>query len=333
MRLFHYISILICLLLLGFIWYYNVSGYQVIKGKIFGTYYTIKIRTDRPNKELDTLVKTELDKIDNEMSVFNTDSEISHINRAPKDIKIKLSPDMQQVMAAANTVYNQSNGQFDPTLGKLINLWGFGVDDKKLPTDSEISEALSAAGFNKLIFSDNFDSLQKTDNATYINLSAIAKGYGVDKIALLLEQKGFYDYMIEIGGEIKVSGYRSKDGEAWNIGINRPQAGSHDNVMVVSISNLAVATSGNYRNFYKKDGQIFAHTISSKTGHPILNDALSVSVFHDSCMYADAYATAIMAMGVEQGLKFADKYNLKVIIFDNKFIPHLSKSATSIFEE
>ena len=175
--------------------------------------------------------------------------------------------------------------------------------------------------------------MHKTESSTNINLSDIAKGYGVDKVALLLEEQGIYDYIIEIGGEIKVSGYRSKKGEAWNIGINSPKAGSHDNMMVISVSNLAVATSGNYRNFYKKDGKVFAHTISFQTGRPVLNDALSVSVFHDSCMYADAYATAIMAMGVEKGLKFADKYNLKVIIIDNEFVPQLSQSAKLIFEE
>lgn len=333
MRIFHYISISICVLLLILVWYNNISDYQIIKGKIFGTYYTIKIRIEKPIKELDRQIKAELEKINKEMSVFETSSEISQINNTAQGIEIKLSSDMKQVLLAANQVYNQSEGYFDPSLGKLIDLWGFGAGKKTSPSDKEISEALQSSGFNKLIFSKDFDSLHKTESSTYINLSAIAKGYGVDKVALLLEEQGIYDYIIEIGGEIKVSGYRSKKGEAWNIGINSPKAGSHDNMMVISVSNLAVATSGNYRNFYKKDGKVFAHTISFQTGRPVLNDALSVSVFHDSCMYADAYATAIMAMGVEKGLKFADKYNLKVIIIDNEFVPQLSQSAKLIFEE
>ena len=333
MRRIHYISILTCVIVLGVFVYFNAAPYKTIKGTIFGTYYTVKIKTDRPVADLRALIETELKRIDQEMSVFITDSEISRINQAPKDIDIKLSPDMAEVLKAAYIVNHQSQGWFDPTLGKLIDLWGFGAGDGRIPSDEEISQAKEYTGFDKLVFSDDFTSVRKQNSATYLNLSAIAKGYGVDKVATLLEQHGFRDYLVEIGGEIKASGFRLNKKETWNIGINRPKAGAHDNIMIVSLSNLAVATSGNYRNFYKENGKIYGHTISYQTGRPILNDAISVSVFHNSCMYADAYATAIMAMGVDKGLEFADRYNLKVIIINNEFTPVLSQSARLIFEE
>lgn len=333
MRRLHYISILTCIILLGVFLYFNLSAYQTIKGTIFGTYYTIKIRTNRPNPDLKTLIEAELGRINREMSVFEPESELSQINRASKNEEIILSSDMSEVMSAASEVFTQSEGWFDPTLGKLVDLWGFGAGPNQTPSDQEIADAQKVSGFNKLIFDSRFSSLRKTNSATYINLSAIAKGYGVDKVAALLEACGYHDYLIEIGGEIRAGGSRSDKGEAWNIGINRPQSGSHDNVMVISASNISIATSGNYRNFYQQDGKTFAHTISYQTGRPVLNDALSVSVFHDSCMYADAYATAIMAMGVDKGLAFADKYKLKVIIIDNQFASKLSHEAKRMFEE
>ena len=333
MRIFAYISILVVVVASAIGIYFYSPNQQIIKGNIFGTYYTIKIRTAKPDKNISAEIASVLDKVNRSMSVFDETSEISQINRSNKGIDIPLSQDMAEVMAAAAKVNRQSQGWFDPTLGKLIDLWGFGAGDMKNPSSQEITQALKTSGFDKLVFSKDFKQLRKKDSATYINLSAIAKGYGVDKVAELLSSKGYHDYMIEIGGEIKVGGSRSDQGDSWNIGINRPQSGAYDNVMVVSISNLAVATSGNYRNFYKQDGNILAHTISYKTGRPIQTDALSVSVFHDSCMYADAYATAIMAMGVEEGLAFANKYDLKVIIFDNNLKPNLSSAAKAIFEE
>ena len=157
MRIFHYISISMCVLLLILVWYNNISDYQIIKGKIFGTYYTIKIRIEKPIKELDRQIKAELEKINKEMSVFETSSEISQINNTAQGIEIKLSSDMKQVLLAANQVYNQSEGYFDPSLGKLIDLWGFGAGKKTSPSDKEISEALQSSGFNKLIFSKDFD--------------------------------------------------------------------------------------------------------------------------------------------------------------------------------
>lgn len=331
MRIFRYISIFLCLLLLGFYIYQTSPHYQIIKGQIFGTYYNIKIRTDKKDNELKKKIEAKLQLINQQMSVFEETSELSLINQAPANSTLDLSANMRQVLRAADQVHRLSGGWFDPTLGRLIDLWGFGAGKMQEPDEVAIKQALQTAGFKQLKFSDNYHKLRKSRQENYLNLSAIAKGFGVDQLAALLEEEGYHNYVVEIGGEIKTKGTRSPSGDSWNVGINKPIAGSTENAMVVSLSNIAVATSGNYRNFYQKDGKTFAHTISFQTGRPVLSDALSVSVFHDSCMYADAFATAIVAMGVEKGLAFADKNNLKVIIFDDNFQPRLSQAAKNIF--
>lgn len=334
MRFFQYISIFACIGLIGFYVYQNSPHYHIIKGDIFGTNYNIKIKTKIKNKELKDLIKQKLEAINSTMSVFKEDSEISKINQNRTNSKITLSDDMSVVLKAADKVYRQSSGWFDPTLEPLIELWGFGKNKElKNPNDKKVSQTLKNVGFNKLKFSSNYKRLNKTNKNVKLNLSAIAKGYAVDQIAKLLENQGYNDYLVEIGGEIRTKGARSDTEDAWSIGINRPIADNHDNIVVLSLSNMAVATSGNYRNFYEKDGKTYAHTISYKTGKPIINDTLSVSVFHDSCMYADAYATAILAMGSKKGLDFANKHKLKVVIFDENFNLLTSNEAKHIFKD
>lgn len=334
MRLLRYISIILCIFLIGFYIYSNSPHYQIMKGEIFGTYYNIKIRTDHKDKKLHSKIKQRLQQINAQMSVFETESEISKINRMKANVAIKLSPEMSKVLKAAADVCKKSNGRFDPTLGLLVNMWGFGPDCSKAePSKKELKKALKTVGFNKLKFDRNFKTLRKSHSGTNINLSAIAKGYAVDEIAALLDDAGYTDYVVEIGGEIKTKGLRSPEGVAWTVGIKKPTKDSAENAIIMSLSNMAVATSGNYRNFYERDGKIVAHTISSTTGAPVETDVLSVSVFHDSCMYADAYATAIMALGVEKGLALANKNKLKVVIFDTDFKPHYSKAAETILTE
>ncbi len=330
MRIFHYISILLFTMVIGALIYMYSPCYQIIKGQIFGTYYNIKIKTDKKDSQLKNEISQRLAEINSLMSVFEKDSEISLINLAPAQQKIELSSDMSKVIKASDLVYRQTEGYFDPSLGKLIDLWGFGSSKPSEPSTTEVKQALKNSGFNKLRFSKDFRYLIKNNSQIMLNLSAIAKGWAVDEIALLLDKKGYSDYMVEIGGEIKTKGFREENGEPWTIGINRPSAHSSDNIMVISLSNMAVATSGNYRNFYSRDGRILGHTISHLTGEPVESDVASVSVFHDSCMMADAYATAIVAMGIERGLKFANRHNLKVMIFDQDLKRYLSNEAAQI---
>ncbi len=313
--------------------YRGLSPYIVINGKIFGTYYQIKILSDLKDDALPHKVNKVLADVNSQMSVFDKTSEISQINQATSGKEINLSPELSRVMQAASQVYQESGGAFDVSLGKLIDMWGFGAGKHKNPEALEIKEALKISGLDKIEFAADYSWLKKENSATVINLSAIAKGYGVDKVAELLGNEGYENYVIEIGGEVRAKGYRNHKGEPWNIGINWPASGKKDNIMVISLSDMAVATSGNYRNFYYEKGKKIAHTISSKDGYPTEVDILSASVFHDSCMYADAYATALMSMNLQEGLAFADKYNIKAIIFDNEFKPHYSKAAQAVISD
>lgn len=332
MRIFQYISIFLFVSLVVFIIYRNSPHYQIIKGEIYGTYYNIKISTDKKNKKLKEEIKAKLQEIDNKMSVFNEDSEISQLNKLSANKTLNLSQDLAKVLKVSHTVWQQSNGWFDPTLGNLINLWGFGTTKAKIPSDNEVNKAMQTTGFDKLKFKENYTKVYKTNKNIYVNLSAIAKGFAVDEIAILLDKKGYDNYIVDIGGEVKAKGYRAKSGEAWNVALNKPVKNSHENIMILSLSNMSVATSGNYRNYYKKGNKTYAHTISPKTGKPIDSDVLSVSVFHDSCMYADAYATAINALGLDKGLKFADKHNIKAIIIDSNMQTIYTKSAQKFME-
>ena len=332
MRIFQYISILAFFLIITGIIYSNSAHYRIIKGSVFGTYYNIKIRTPHKNKKLKKEIEAKLEQINKQMSVFDTDSEISQINRLGRKKQKNISKDFAVVLSVSHKIWTLSDGYFDPTIGKLIDIWGFGTSKPQNPDKSEVQKALNSCGFDKLIFSNSYQTVQKKNKDVVLNLSAIAKGYAVDEVARILDAKGYKDYLVEIGGEIKAKGSKSNNFDGWTIGISKPQIGSNENLLYLTISNLAVATSGNYRNFYHKGGQTYVHTISPKNGYPVQNDALSATVFHSSCMYADAHATAIMSMGVKKGLDYADKNKLKVIIFDNNFNAVYSKEAALAFK-
>ncbi len=336
-RLFKYFSLFI-ILTAGILYYMHIrSPYKIMAGETMNTYYRIKIRTNKPNNLLHNSIKEELQRINEEMSVFDSMSEISQLNRDDSGTWIDISPRLSEVMRASHQAYTESRGYFDPTVGKLVDLWGFGSGkNRKLPNDEEIKEALKSTGFNKLRFNDDFSKVQKTNAETYVNLSALAKGYAVDQIAELLSNMGYTDYIVEIGGEIKAKGNRGEKEKGWNIGVAEPNTETAKNAFVVTLKNYAVATSGDYRNFFYYNDKRYSHTISPKDGYPVEHNLASVTVFDDSCMYADALATAIMAMGEKKGLTFANNNNLAAILFvrdgDNQFKAILSKNAKKLLE-
>lgn len=304
--------------IIGFIGWYFFSGanpYQTMSGQTMGTYYNIKVRASRENNMLHKKIKQKLEDINKSMSVFDPDSEISKINDAPAGQWIELSAGMAGLMKDAAKIWRISGGSFDPTVGKLVDLWGFGTHiPKSTPSAEEIKNVLKYTGFDKLKFADNYTRLQKKYTETYINLSAIAKGYGTDQVAKLLEEEGYKDYIVEIGGEVVARGNRSDEEKGWKVGVVEPNE-TGGTAYVVSLKNSAVATSGDYRNYYYKDGKKYSHTISPKTGYPVEYNLTSATVFNDSCMEADAVATAVMSMGESKALKFANDNNLSVIMF------------------
>ena len=320
------------------VWYCAAqkSDYQVVNGQVFGTFYNIKVRAKHENRLLQREVKEELAKVNAEMSVFEMSSEISEINRQPAGKWIDLSPEMSLLLKNAYEIYKISGGAFDPTTARLIDLWGFGTKGsiQKLPDEGDIKEILKTTGFNKIQFSNDFRRLRKKYDETTLNLSAIAKGYGVDRLAALLKKSGYKDFVVEVGGEVVASGAKSDVINGWNIGIATPTNEGNDNSFVVTLKDYAVATSGDYRNFFYIDDKQYSHTINPQTGYPVEHNLVSVTVFHKNCMTADGLATAIMAMGEEKAKSFVVKHGLATIMFikdENKnVVPVISEAAQKL---
>ena len=277
-----------------------------------GTTYHIKVVTGYLHgvSGLKEKIEKRLFEINAAMSTYQKDSEISRFNELNQiGRKFQISQDFYRVMTTAQTIYRISDGAWDGTVNPLVDLWGFGRGEakNKIPLETEISALLSNIGFESIEVLEPGYLLKKRASVT-LDLSSIAKGYGVDQIASIVRKDGFKDYLVEIGGEVFASGYR-KDGKLWRIGINRPQAdAAFDEVyQVVKLHNKAFATSGDYRNFFVVDGIRYAHIINPRTGHPISNGVVSVTIVADTCAFADGLATAIMVMGPERGLDLINR--------------------------
>lgn len=314
MRFFRYFSIVIAILIIALFIEGRSRRFFSDNGSIFGTYYNIKIHTRTAVPSLKEDIQKEFAKVNQHMSVFEKKSEINQINNLEAGEEMEISSELARLLTTAKRIHKESNGAFDPTVGRLVNLWGFGVDGKhNIPDEQSIKNELKYVGLDKIDLKEN--TLTKKQSTTYLNLSAIAKGYAVDRLARLFKRGGYNDFLIDIGGEVYVSGNKSSKKTGWIIGIANPSNPEEENRLVLNLSDMAVATSGDYRNFYEIDGKKYSHTISPKTGYPVENNLVSATVFAETCMEADAYATALMSMGETKGLKFADKNNLAVILF------------------
>jgi len=280
---------------------------HLIQGRTMGTTYHVKVVTGyfQAISGLKKKIDRRLEEINQSMSTYIEDSEISHFNNFQQVGKrFKISNDFYQVMRTAQRIFELSDGAWDGTVNPLVDLWGFGRagPKNKVPREYEISALLSDIGFDNIIVLEPGFLLKKRAAVT-LDLSSIAKGYGVDQVADTIRKEGFQNYLVEIGGEVFASGYR-KDGKLWRIGINRPRTdAAFDEVYkAVNLHNRAFATSGDYRNFFAVNGIRYAHIIDPRTGYPISNGVVSVTVIADTCTFADGLATAIMVMGVEKGL-------------------------------
>lgn len=294
------------------------SGRQnkiTVTGEALGTFYTVTLAMppDSVNAEVvKKIVDSVLEQIDQQMSTYREDSELSLFNRYEGADSFPLSKCIYAVFQMAQRISKESDGAFDVTVGPLVNAWGFGPDAFKNPPDeAEITALLERIGYDKITLNDD-GSISKSQPDVYCDLSAIAKGYAVDIVAAALESKGISRYMVEVGGEIKVAGLNA-DNQPWRLGIEKPVQEGRELQTVVQMESGALATSGNYRNMYEIDGKLYAHTIDPKTGYPTQNRLASVSVIHRSCAMADGYATALMALGEDKAMLFATKENLAVM--------------------
>lgn len=306
----------------------------LITGSTMGTTYSIKIVDKVDEISLKTHIDNELEKVNQLMSTYISDSELSKFNQFPIDKDFALSKDNLVVMRMAKKINDHSEGQFDVTIGPLVNLWGFGPDFKRqgIPTQKAIDLARSRVGMEFLVLS-NDTGRKKAD--IYIDLSAIAKGYGVDQLARLLDTKGVQNYLVEIGGELRGKGVNEK-GHAWRIAIEKPDVTQRSVFKAIDLRNQAMATSGDYRNYFEVDGQRYSHTISPLTGRPITHNVASVTVVAESTAMADGYATAINVMGAEKGLAMAKRQNLAVLVIlktENGFEERYSESFKALFPD
>ncbi|MDX1399263.1 MAG: FAD:protein FMN transferase [Oceanospirillum sp.] len=291
-------------------------------GPIMGTQYHVSvvesegISLDKAGQQaLAEGIKNTLVDVDLKMSTYKQHSELSRFNQTSVGQWFPVSADTAVVVEEALQIAAESGGVFDPTIGPLVNLWGFGPDLKpdQVPSEAELALAFERVGYRSVAVKgveSDAPSLRKDKNI-YLDLSAIAKGYGVDQVARYLDRQGFHNYLVEVGGELRLKG-RKPDGTTWKIAIEKPSTSGQVVQEVLALTNVSVATSGGYRNYFEADGQRFSHTINPLTGRPITHKLASVTVLHRSCATADAMATALMVMGPEKGLEFAREQGLAV---------------------
>lgn len=316
-----------------------------MSGRTMGTTFMVKVikppaLKDTPNSQLTNDIAAGIEDVlktvNKQMSIWIEDSEISRFNRYGETGWFDVSRDTAAVFARANEVSQLSGGAFDVTMGPLINLWGFGPlkQERQIPHDEKIKEIMEKTGYQKLLVRQAPPALKKAHPQLQTSLAAIAKGFGVDKTGEYLESQGFMHYLVEIGGEVRARGLKEKD-RPWRIAIASPGSGTSYQ-KVLYLENTSMATSGDYFNYFEKDGVRYSHTIDPTTGKPITHTLASVTVVHPSCTYADAMATAINVMGPEKGYELAVKENLAVFLIirsGNGFVEEMTPQFKELLGE
>lgn len=288
------------------------------RGSSMGTTFLVKIAAEKMSeqqqKKIYQTIRTKLSDINNKMSTYLDSSEISHLNRFKKTIPLRLSAETLTVMAEAQLISRLTQGALDITINPLVNAWGFGPEPhpSKIPTAKEISQLKSKIGWEKLELDFSTSTIRKLDPEISCDLSAIAKGYAVDQLSDTLLRLNFLQHMVELGGEVKASGHNASS-QTWKIAIEKPSTLGEGIQRILPLSSLAMATSGDYRNFYDVKGVRFSHTIDPRNGRPVDHSVVSVSVVDPSCMRADGYATALLVLGETKGYQLATEQDLAVL--------------------
>ncbi|MGD2021071.1 MAG: FAD:protein FMN transferase, partial [Thiohalocapsa sp.] len=305
-------------------------------GRTMGTSWSVQV--PRPPAGLDDAalyerISAELASVNERMSTYQADSELSRFNVAETTDWFPVSAELVRLTDTALAVSTLTNGAFDVTVGPLVNLWGFGPEVKadQLPSQAEIDAARARVGWDLLHTRVEPPALRKDRTDLYVDLSAIAKGYGVDRMAAVLEDVGITDYLVEIGGELRGRG-RNAEGEPWRIAIERPDAGRRAVLRVVALTDRAMATSGDYRNFFELEGQRYSHTIDPATGRPVDHQLASVTVLAERCAEADAWATALLVLGPARGMTVANERGL-IALFVERFGDELRVTESTAFAQ
>lgn len=318
MRALLFVPVLFCL---SACWPERQPESLTLAGETMGTtWHVTVVGAPRSADEdaLGTAITGALDAVNAGLNNWNPTSEISRISASDSIEPVEISADLATVMAEAMRIHTLSEGAFDVTLAPLIDLWGFGpkMPGDPIPADAEIAAALENVGQGDLIALDG-NLLTKRAPGVSVNLSAIAKGYGVDAVGRALETLGVERYLVEIGGDLYAKGDNA-EGAPWKIGVERPDAAARTVEVILPVSDLGMATSGDYRNYFEEDGVRYSHIIDPVTGRPITHRTASVTVLADSAMTADGLATAMLALGSERAMPIAEAEGLAVMVIDRR---------------
>ncbi len=320
----------------------NLPALFSITGNTMGTTYSVKIVkndstiTEEFYSDLQNNIKNILKVVNLQMSTYIKESEISRFNSSRNTNWHPIAQDFAYVANEALKIGYESGGALDITIGPIVNLWGFGPPNKgrTIPDSLKIEFYKSLTGLEKIAVRLNPPAIKKYIPEMYIDLSAIAKGFGVDKVASYLDENNIKNYMIEIGGEIIAKG-KNQHNKIWQIGISNPDNSSKI-LKIVALNHKSLATSGDYQNYFEINNKRYSHTLDPRTGKPITHKLVSVSVIHKSTMLADGYATAINVLGPREGFKLATKLELPVLMIvkeDGEFIEIMTQQFEQILSE
>ncbi|KFN49539.1 FAD:protein FMN transferase [Arenimonas composti] len=294
-----------------------------LQGESMGSVWTVKLAADLDDAtraRLQRAIQQELDRVVAQMSPWEADSDISRFNRAPAGSVQVLAPGFAHVLAAALELARDTGGAYDPTIGPLVDLWGFGPAGRRSapPPEDEIAAARARVGWQRLAFDPATRELGQPGGVG-LDLSSIATGFGVDQVARRLQAEGFADFLIELGGELRAAGTRG--GAPWTVGIERPPldltAGADDAAALLTaipLRDMAIGNSGDARNFFVRDGARYSHHLDPRTGVPVDSRLAMVTVLHPECMQADALAMAITALGADAGYAWAEARGLAALL-------------------
>lgn len=289
-----------------------------LEGETFGTFYQVTLAdplTRREADELEAGILAELEAVDVAMSTWREDSELMAFNEAPLGEWQPLSDELVEVLAIGQSVAEASDGAFDMTIGGLVNLWSFGPEarPREVPSEATLAARLAEIGPDSLEIDEQALQARRLRDV-FVDLSGVAKGHATDRVAAYLTQQQLDHYLVNLGGEVKVRGYRDGESAPWRIGIELPRDGPQEAQHVLALKDIAVATSGDYRNYFEHDGRRYSHTLDPRTGYPIDHRLVSVTVIHPSDAWADAWATALLVLGEEAGMALARERELAVLM-------------------
>ena len=287
---------------------------QELVGSTMGTTFSIKVVAPPETLDLPALqrdIQAVLDSINGAMSTYLSDSELSRFNASESVDWIEVSAELCHAIEAAQIVSEFTGGAFDVTVGPLVNLWGFGPDESAYepPGNDTITVAMQDIGYTKLNVDCTMPALRKASPGVYVDLSAFAKVHAVDEVSELLDARALQDYLVEIGGEMRMRGSNARS-EPWAIAIETPDRSGRSVQTVLHLSDAAMATSGDYRNFFEHEGHFYSHTIDPRTGYPVTHNGASVTVVADTAAFADAAATALLVLGPDAGMELAERESI-----------------------